>query len=247
MVSDRAKDQAEDITAATIEAIVSAVPFVGGPAAVIINRSFGSSVQRRSEKILAGIEADIVELQALGRAQSPSALLESEEFIAALHATFRAAQETASEGKRKLLRNALLNGFVVRDPGPIPPRFIDLVGRFETEHIEILRELETLVDAHKELVSQPVYLIRAARERRGEPALPFLQAYFDELRRDGLISQNDKSTAKEEKSRNRIGFEVTTNVVTTESWFNVSRLGTAFLAFLRDPLLPQPPNQSPGV
>jgi hypothetical protein len=238
MVSERAKNQVEDVATAAMEALVSTIPFAGGPAAVILNRAFGSAVQRRNEKIMAQFESDIAELQAMGRAQSSAALIESEEFMAALHVMFRAAQETSSDGKRKFLRNALLNGFVTPEPGPIPPRFVEMTIQYEPEHILVLRELEEL--AREEMVTHPVTRIRAARERDKQPIPPFFPNFFEELSRDGMVTQRDTSTVKEEMNYDRYGQSEMGSVVKTESVYSISRLGAAFLKFLRDPLIPQP-------
>lgn len=58
-MEERRKDFVEDTSVAVIEAAVSMIPIVGGPAAVIINRSFGSAVQRRNERIFAEIATDV--------------------------------------------------------------------------------------------------------------------------------------------------------------------------------------------
>jgi hypothetical protein len=61
--SERGKDRIEDASGAFIEAAVSAIPIFGGPAAVAVNRAFGSAADRRRDEDIRDLQRLVAELR----------------------------------------------------------------------------------------------------------------------------------------------------------------------------------------
>jgi hypothetical protein len=235
MISDRAKDRAEDSVATAVEALVSIVPFAGGPAAVIVNRAFGSAVQRRNETIMAGFESDIQRLMERHEKLEADRWPDSEPFMAALHTTFRAAQETASDEKRKLLRNALINGYVLSEDETASNGFLALILKYDPDHVLIL---ETLVDIMANRTTMMDSAASAVYSRLRPQMTPTqVGLRIDELVRDGLISESRERKIEEIHTRG-----VDKQVVRETAWHSPSDRGEAFLAFVADPIA-----EAPGV
>ncbi|MBF4592371.1 hypothetical protein ITJ58_01235 [Curtobacterium flaccumfaciens] len=130
------KDQIEDISSAVVEAAISSIPIVGGPAAVLTNRILGSAVQRRQARILVELRDDLTRLQQSGLVAFDQDLAESEPFQAALQRSVRQLLESDSDDKRALLRNALLNRIVGVDD---PDRFADALERVHPRDVVMLQ------------------------------------------------------------------------------------------------------------
>lgn len=234
-MEERHKDFAEDTSAAVIEAAVSMIPVVGGPAAVIVNRSFGSAVQRRNERIFAEIATDVELLvQRLDRIE-PDALLASEEFQAAVHRTFRAAQETPSDDKRKLLRNALLNGYVANDVVPQRDVFLSIMARYQPEHVLVLQTIRTLMVGRETMLEHAASAISHRLE--GSLAHESVRACLRELVNDGLASESTENRVEEINVGipRPYGHPQTRQVAKTTAWHSISPQGEAFLDFVADP------------
>lgn len=135
-MDEERKDQVEEITSALVEAVISLVPIVGGPTAVLANRVLGSAVQRRQARILVELRDDLTRLQQSGLVVFDEALAESEPFQAALQRIVRQLFESDSDDKRGLLRNALLNRIVSLDE---PERFADALERIQPRDALLLQ------------------------------------------------------------------------------------------------------------
>ncbi|WIE68572.1 hypothetical protein [Curtobacterium sp. MCLR17_054] len=130
------KDNVEDTAAATLEALVSLVPGIGGVLAVFTNRALGSSFERRTVRILAELRDDLSRLEASGYVAFDDRLTESDRFQASVHRTIRHLLEADSGDKRTLLRNALLNRIIgVRDSG----RFDEALDRIQPKDMMLLK------------------------------------------------------------------------------------------------------------
>jgi hypothetical protein len=195
MADERWKDRVEDLTATAVEAGISMMPVIGSPMAVIANRAFALKVQQRTQRILSQFEGDIEQLNNLGRAQS--AFLDSEEFLAGVHTFIRAANETSSEEKRQLLRNALLNEHVVREPRKYPPQFASLIGQYQPEHVHLLSDLAALVATVGPRIENPEWRLGRIAKDRGHPEDPFIKNYVEDLENDGLIDITHDSLASD--------------------------------------------------
>lgn len=234
-MEERRKDFAEDASVAVIEAAVSMIPIVGGPAAVIVNRSFGSAVQRRNERIFAEIATEVELLLQRVEAIEPAAVLASEEFQAAVHRAFRAAQETPSDDKRKLLRNALLNGYVAVEVIPQRDAFMSIMTRYEPEHVLVLRAIRTLMVGRSEMLEHAAS--RVADQLKGSLTHESVSACLQDLVGDGLVSESTENRVQEiNVGISRIyGTPQTRQVAKVTAWHSISAQGEAFLGFVEDP------------
>ncbi len=130
------KDNVEDTAAATLEALVSLVPGIGGVLAVFTNRALGSAFERRTVRILSELRDDLTRLEQSGCADFGDRLTESDRFQASVHRTIRHLLEADSDDKRTMLRNALLNRIIgVRDPG----RFNEALDRIQPDDMVLLK------------------------------------------------------------------------------------------------------------
>lgn len=237
MDADHAKDRAEDTAVAVLEAAASMIPFVGGPASVLVNRSFGSAVQRRNDRIFAKIESDVQELLHRMNLADSDAVLNSEEFMAAVHRVFRASQETTSDEKREALRNALLNGYV--GPGFRGQRdeFLTLVTRYEPGHVVVLGAIQSLMADRTHLLDHTEQVVRTYLDSGGKN-VP-VGGYLHDLVRDGLASEASESEVKEQNQPRRAYMPRETKQVTvTTRWHGISVRGKAFLEFVSNPASP---------
>jgi hypothetical protein len=182
---------------------------------------WASSLIQRTQRILSRFEEDIEELKRRGYAQAT--FLDSEEFLAGLHVLVRAANETPSESKRELLRNALLNEHVVSGPRSYPPQFVRLIAAYQPEHVQALKDLATVGAKTGRTVENPEWVLGEIAKETGRPEDLFLKNYFDDLVRDGLISET------EEKLRNG------RPPINPRTYASVSRLGKLFLEYVESP------------
>ncbi|MEK6345339.1 MAG: hypothetical protein V4737_16115, partial [Curtobacterium sp.] len=131
-MDDERKDRIEDVTGAVVEALISLVPGIGGPLAVLANRALGSPFERRTVRILDELRADIARLDAEGKVAENRAA--DEDVQAAIHRTIRQLLEATSDDKRTLLRNALLHRIMGEDGDP----FDEAIERVQPKDIPLL-------------------------------------------------------------------------------------------------------------
>ena len=137
-MDDVRRDQVEDTAAATVEALISLVPGIGGPLAVLANRAMGSAFERRTVRILDELRDDLQRLERSALATNSRSAREQEALQAATHRTIRQLLEADSDEKRTLLRNALLNRIVGIEE---PERFDDALERVQPRDMAILAQL----------------------------------------------------------------------------------------------------------
>lgn len=238
MISDQGKDRIEDAGAALLEAAVSIVPIIGGPTAVIINRVLGSATRRRQEQILEDLARDISRLEEAGQAINLDQLAESDEFMAALHVALRVSQETASEAKRKMLRSALINGYILETPSERDVLF-DLVKSIEPDDVVILAILRDLMVGRSQMLEDSAYAIT-----RAAPGSTYkvgdVARRVGGLVQKGLANRSEKSSVRTvpvARTR-RSSFDAPTarDEVSVRVFHNVTPLGEELLSFVADPL-----------
>ncbi|WBM80184.1 hypothetical protein KIV56_00925 [Cryobacterium breve] len=233
------KAKAWSLAGTIVEAAVSVVPVFGGPAAVVTNRLFNMPIQQRNDRIMTAIQADIATLMQQFDSFVPDEVLSSEEFMAALHRSFRAAQETSSDDKRKLLRNALLNGYVLVEARPRADVFLQLISRYEVGHIVVLRAIQTLMAGRTEALGDAQTLVQRHLAARGQTAE--VPGCFRALINDGLVFVITENEVYEQGGPPaRFGSPIAKQVTRTTKWHNITEEGISFLEFLEDPLLKYP-------
>ncbi len=235
-MKDRTKDRIEDVAAAVVEGVASAIPILGGPLAVAVNRSFGSAQQRRNERILAEIEADVVHIYEQLKRTDIDSLFQSEQFMAAFNTTFRAAQESPSEEKRKLLRNALINGYVSdSSASDLHDDFLRLMTRYQPGHVVILDALNRIMSARTETLDYAAAAITAELERSKIPIPTSLGAYLRDLVNDQLVHESTQSEIREQTVRQKYGPLRTENYINNKTRHNISKRRQLFLDLVADP------------
>jgi hypothetical protein len=139
-VDEGRKDDIELVTAGLAGAAFGLVPG-GSLLAAAFSLPLQVAQQRREREELEQIRRQLEDLRTSG-ATLPAAdeLAGSEAFMAQLTITMRAAMETDNEDKRRLLRNALMNGMSNRW-GTHRWDFARAVARYEPEHVAALHVL----------------------------------------------------------------------------------------------------------
>lgn len=242
-MDERLKDKVKDAGAAAIEAAVSMVPIVGGPSAVFLNRTFGSAIQRRNERLLLEVAADVERMIEQLALADPEKVLASEDFEAAVHRTLRASQETSSDEKRKLLRNALLNGFVAGDAQSQREQFMAAMVRYQAEHVAVLRAIQSLMEGRSTMLEGAATQVHDGLSE----AITFstVLVCLRELVADGMASESVENQVKEINSRTRLGQPQSRQVVNQKVWHSVSASGEAFIEFVTDPFAEAPAATAP--
>lgn len=209
------------------------LPVLGGPAAVLVNRAFGSAVQRRNERIFDEIAADLERLFHLIEGIDPEAILASDEFQAAMHRTFRAAQETASDSKRKLLRNALLNGYATPTPTDERDKLLSIMARYEPEHVLVLNAMAQIMAGRTELLEHATTHLQRHFEDR--PLNGSLYAYLQDLVSDRLVTESAESRMEEINIGYQFGRPQKRQIAKPYVWHGMSAQGEEFLRMVADP------------
>ena len=137
------------------EAVVSAIPFVGGPLAVALATTVGWSISKRTDDWLIAMAEEV---ERLGLVLED--LAEDPAFVDAVVTATRAAQATHQDDKLAALRNGVLHSV-----GPDAPdideqaRFFRLVEEFTAGHLHLLAFLNDPRGTFDALsLDQPTYM-----------------------------------------------------------------------------------------
>jgi hypothetical protein len=227
---ERIKDGVEDTTAAVMEAIASLIPIVGGPLAVTINRAFGSAAQRRNERLLEELRADLESAIARFSVDEAVRRLSSEEFISGIYTVVPAMRATSSEEKWKLLRNALLNGTVLGDwDASRRESFLRQMSAYDPLHVHVLRFASDLPefrleDMPESGVWRDLATLTSEHFFPSQPDMrPIVQRAIDQLTVDGLLTRRQPLTR---------GLQDGGHMNRPDG---ISELGAQFLAFVSSP------------
>jgi hypothetical protein len=250
LYSDRMKEEtkrdAAFIATQVVEGALSAIPF--GSA---ISKSFtiplALAESKRNDRILRGIVDDLEGLRLAGTLSlTAEQLFESEEFMASFYTVFRASQESESEEKRRMLRNALLNGIDARWVGE-RATFVRLIGAYNVEHIVVLRDFAELSEGRTEMIEHAQHAICAKLDVNGDDrAADRARTYteFQQMVTDGLISESSQGEASEQNVGNRTyGRAQTKQIVKTQHWHAISTRGRSFLDFIASPVATKSPRE----
>jgi hypothetical protein len=227
-MTERRDDRIKDIAGTALEALVSAIPLVGGPGAVLINRAVGSARQRRYEAIVESIRLDLDSAIAAGRIGDVENTLTSARGLAAIERVLRASQEASTDEKVGLLRAAMVSGFAA-DWDDLSLEFLSIAERLETQHIRILSWL-----AEHSTGAYIPHIVEYARQL-------FLPDH--EVDDDRLISVRIGRWLRELVSEGLIGEQMVEDtghldVLEKTVGHRISYLGLAFLNFLSGDALP---------
>jgi hypothetical protein len=186
-LSEKPVPALRDHARAVGDAAVSAVPVVGGAAAVLIDHVLRPSYEKRLDRWLGELDGIVRDLEARMADGDATSLVDDDTFVDAVTRATQIALGTSIEGKLTMLRTALLS--VALEPPAsdfVAMRFLDLVDELGLEHFALLRYSRdpSALGAPPTIASTP----RAAIDRAG---LPFRPNLTDLLLRDlasrGLI------------------------------------------------------------
>lgn len=243
-MKEEIKRDAAFVATQDVEGALSVIPF--GSA---ISKSFtiplALAESRRNDRILRGIVDDLDRLRLAGTlSRTVEQLFESEEFFASFYTAIRASQESESEEKRRLLRNALLSGI---DKGWESERatFVRLIGAYNVEQIVVLRDLAELSEGRTEMIEQAQHAICSKLNLNGDDGAADrarIYAEFQQMVLDGFISESSQGEATEQKVGNRTYARAQTKqIVKTQYWHAISARGRSFLDFISSPVATKNP------
>lgn len=227
-VDELKRDQVEDAAAATVEALISLVPGIGGPLAVLANRAMGSAFERRTVRILDELREDLQRLERSGLAANTRSAYEQEVLQAVTHRTIRQLLEAESDEKRTLLRNALLNRLVGADE---PERFDDALERVQPADMAVLarlgdsREITGLTEGHIAFPSEEY-----------DGRTPYRVRKLVGL---GLVDDTTPSDLERVNKTLRSWRMGSRPSNDSASHHRISKLGNDFMAFVTDPTAPE--------
>lgn len=211
-----------DLALTTARALV-AVAF--GPVGSLVGELAPSAAERQMNRAIRTLQDQVQKLLDLGILEEWGQVPLGEEFDAALVRAGRAAQEAAAEQKREFIWYGLINGWVRTNGNPDRDRFQRLIAKYEPEHFDILKQMQTLSlasggrwcsfeNAHgKALVDM------LGRERDA------LLTYMQEFDADGLVSIYDQPEVNK-----------STDQVDTRKVILWRRDGDRLLEFIADPV-----------
>jgi len=233
MDAEKRKAKGAELAGVAFAAGISAVPVFGGPASVVLTYLANIPIQERTDSILNGFQRDIELLFERTAGLEPD-VLHTEEFMAALFRAARSAQETASDEKRKLLRNALLNGYIKHEATGERDHFLAITARYEPGHVVILDCIRELMRGRDRLLNAATSVIadRLGDKGKGIPIYSHLQ----DLVNDGLVSEQADREVREEQRTDKFGRPNPRSMVRETLYHGISPRGEAFLAFVADPL-----------
>ncbi len=222
-----------------VEGILGIIPG-GSAAAKLVTLPFDIAERRYNRKIIDGIIAGLNELQDANKmVKTPRQLIEDDSFIAALHTTFRASQETADDDKRRLLRNGLINGIADLWASEEQP-FLGLIRRYEPEHIAILARMKKWTYGASNMLENARHSIVTELGDGISPSenADRLNGYFNQLLADGLLRESTEVTVPQANARNQVRpiRRLNGDPTRTRIYNAISPRGVKFLDFVADPL-----------
>jgi hypothetical protein len=167
-----------------------------GPVGSFVGELAPSATDRQHERAIRTLQRLVQELREIPhhmwtRAEG------GEEFDAAYVRAERAAHEAAEEQKRELIWYGLINGWVRTNGSPARKRFQRLVGQYDLEHFEILKQMQGLVTQEVQWfafeTSEDGKTLVSLLTRDRSELLPYLQRFHA----DGLVMIYDQPDIKQ--------------------------------------------------
>lgn len=223
------KSTGRQIAETGVEAGLSAVPLVGGPAAVVLKAALSRAYDRRTEDWLASLAEEVNRLSGRVDGLSVEQMSEDPVFVDAVVNATRAALASHNHEKLAALRNGVLHSLDNDAPSADEQaRFFRLVDEFTAAHLRLLMFLDNPQGVFDRNGISPPDLYAGPRSAMLEAALPefadrsdWYELLFGDIRNASLV--NGELTAMQ-TGRSLL------NPITTP-------LGKRFLAFIADPEL----------
>jgi hypothetical protein len=225
-MTDPFNNRPEDFLNRGIKAVVGALPIVGGSLNEFLAFVIGDPAQERRDDFMRATLERLIKLEGTFEKLKPDALRANEQFHATFVQSARLSVATASDEKRKLLQNAILNSAIGTIDENVRQIFMQFVERITPLHAAMLKLLNdpTANAAAKQRADN---LMTGGLGLIVQAALPILQG------NDALANRlaNDLEAYGLLNGANL-------NVTMTGQGLMASRtteLGRAFLNFITDP------------
>lgn len=170
-----------------------------GPAAGLVGELAPSATERQHERAIRALQRVVQKLIDQGTFASWEHVQVGQEYDAAYVRALRAAEEAAAEEKREFIWYGLINGWVRTDGNPTRDRFQRLVGKYDLEHFQILKQMQSMVSESVQWFSfesgDSKVLVRDLNLDR-DKLLPYIQ----EFAADGLVMIYDQPDLKQPAS-----------------------------------------------
>lgn len=236
-MKEETKDKIEAGGAWILESIASAVPVIGTPLALAINKTIAAGDARRVQIQIADLSRLLEEAIEDGRIGLAS--LETDEFLANLHFVIRQLQETNESEKRARLQHALVTGAESKWVSQAE-RFTRIVARLEEPHIQALAAFNEIAEGTPRRVRHGLVLVLKKLSEAGfQRSENYYRVIFEQLAAESLIVIGSPAelAAQMQRSRERNGGDGQPNVSPGQeqegSTLKMTGLGLNFLTFLR--------------
>ena len=219
-------NRAEDFVNRGIKASVGALPVVGGSLNEFLAFVIGDPAQERRDDFMKATLERLIALEGAFNNLRPEELRTNEQFQATFIQATRLAVTTASDDKRKLLQNAILNSAIGSIDEIIRQIFMQLVERLTPLHAALLKLLDDPA-ANEAAKKRGSVLSMGGLGLIVQAGIPILQGSDTFAAR--LVADLDSSGLVEGASL---------NVTMTGQGLMASRttaLGRTFLHFISDP------------
>ena len=216
----------EDFLNRGIKAAVGALPVLGGPLNEFIAFAIGDPAQERRDDFMQAVYDRILDLEKEFDQLERANLRSNEQFQATFIQASRLAVSTASDEKRKILQNAILNSALGSIDENVRQIFMTFVERFTPLHAAILQVFNNPA-ANEAAKTRAAHLSMGGLGLIIQAAIPDLQG--QDALANRLVSDLESSALLNGASL---------NVTMTGQGLMASRtteLGRAFLQFISDP------------
>lgn len=216
--TDPPKPSKGDTAYAVAKAALSAVPYIGGPAAELLQLVIQPPLERRREAWMQSVGEKLQELQQAGL--DIEALSQSEEFVSAVLHASNMALRTHHQEKLEALRNAVLNVAVEQAPDDtLQYMFLHWVDSMSPLHLRILKFFQAPTPPENLSMGALAHVLeRSMPELRGKRGI-YDQVWKD-LYANGLVNTDGLQAMMSEQGLHQKR--------TTE-------LGDAFIKFISEP------------
>ncbi len=178
MTHDPLKNRPEDFLNRGLKAAVGLLPVVGGTAAEFFSFVVGDPAQERRDDFLRETFNRIAALEMKFESAKPGVLRENEQFQSTVVQAVRIASTTASEDKKRILQNAILNSAVGSVDEFYRHVFMQLIDEITPHHVQFLKYLDN-PRAYPTAVQKAKSTYMGARSTIIEAALPDLVSNED--------------------------------------------------------------------
>jgi hypothetical protein len=137
---EKLEPEAGDVAHTITEALISAVPYVGGPAAELFSFLIVPPLQRRRDEWLKSIADGLRELQEKVEGFNMDNLQDNQMFVTTVMHASQAAIRNHQKEKLEALRNAVLNAALPNPPEEdLQLMFLDFIDTLTPWHLRVLK------------------------------------------------------------------------------------------------------------